>query len=114
MASSGKSTATRCLGCGCTDLRGCKWGCWWLVVDREKGVGWCSSCLTLVPFGGARIGHQLCVILGRGATPAEVVRIKRWRPKTKDWGPDEELRRSLIWTPVSPLDRRLRAVSARL
>lgn len=35
-----------CVQCGCTDTRACPAGCCWLVVDRERRVGVCSSCAT--------------------------------------------------------------------
>lgn len=31
----------RCRGCGCTDVRACPTGCWWV------GVEWCSACAVL-------------------------------------------------------------------
>ncbi len=33
-----------CIGCGCSDMRACDEGCYWLAVDREEGIGVCSSC----------------------------------------------------------------------
>lgn len=33
-----------CTGCGCTDSQACPEGCWWVTVDREKGIGTCSNC----------------------------------------------------------------------
>lgn len=33
-----------CIGCGCTDMHACEDGCHWLAVDREEGIGVCSSC----------------------------------------------------------------------
>jgi hypothetical protein len=34
----------RCIQCGCTDFCACLEGCYWIEVDRVKGVGVCSSC----------------------------------------------------------------------
>ena len=36
----------RCIECGCDDDYGCDEGCFWLRVDREAGLGVCSSCET--------------------------------------------------------------------
>lgn len=33
-----------CVGCGCTDDRACRHGCFWLRVDRIERKGVCSSC----------------------------------------------------------------------
>lgn len=33
-----------CLHCGCDDLHACAGGCQWVRVDRDLGVGVCSSC----------------------------------------------------------------------
>lgn len=33
-----------CLRCECTDSAACDSGCTWLAVDRERGLGICSSC----------------------------------------------------------------------
>jgi hypothetical protein len=38
------NTVAECVVCSCTDLEACEGGCSWLVVDREKRVGVCSSC----------------------------------------------------------------------
>ena len=34
----------RCIECGCDDDYACDEGCFWLRVDREAGLGVCSSC----------------------------------------------------------------------
>jgi len=34
----------RCIACGCTDLRACAGGCYWLDVNRDDGTGVCSKC----------------------------------------------------------------------
>lgn len=36
-----------CFGCGCTDTKACSSNgnnCHWLVIDKELGLGVCSSC----------------------------------------------------------------------
>ena len=33
-----------CVGCGCTDVRACPDGCFWLRVDYAAGQGVCSCC----------------------------------------------------------------------
>lgn len=33
-----------CVKCGCSDYAACPEGCAWVVVDRNEGVGVCSSC----------------------------------------------------------------------
>ena len=38
---------TECFGCGCTDTKACihdKKTCHWLMIDKELGLGVCSSC----------------------------------------------------------------------
>lgn len=35
---------SNCIGCGCDDQHACDGGCSWFVVDRNAGVGVCSSC----------------------------------------------------------------------
>lgn len=32
-----------CIICGCSDLAACPEGCAWIAVDRDKGVGICST-----------------------------------------------------------------------
>lgn len=39
-----------CIGCGCDDLHACYdkttgFGCSWVRLDREDGMGVCSECL---------------------------------------------------------------------
>ena len=34
----------KCLFCDCTDSHACKEGCYWVIVDRKKGIGVCSQC----------------------------------------------------------------------
>lgn len=43
MGVAGGDTDARCLICGCTDSYGCEDGCEWVIVDRAKKVGVCSS-----------------------------------------------------------------------
>lgn len=38
-----------CIGCGCSDRYGCKGGCHWLAVDRERHRGVCSQCAEHLP-----------------------------------------------------------------
>lgn len=33
----------KCIRCGCTDRRACPEGCGWIVVDRRRRIGICSS-----------------------------------------------------------------------
>lgn len=33
-----------CVACGCDDYHACEEGCWWIEVDRARGIGVCSSC----------------------------------------------------------------------
>jgi hypothetical protein len=33
-----------CIACGCTDRHACAGGCYWLRLDRGRGVGVCSAC----------------------------------------------------------------------
>lgn len=45
-----KNIAT-CVGCGCTDIKGCPvndegYSCTWIKVDYEAEVGVCSRCVT--------------------------------------------------------------------
>lgn len=39
-----------CIGCGCDDLNACDDGllgsCAWLIVDRARGLGVCTSCVS--------------------------------------------------------------------
>lgn len=35
---------SRCRVCGCTDSNACADGCSWVWVDRDAGIGVCSSC----------------------------------------------------------------------
>jgi hypothetical protein len=39
---------TACIGCGCTDEQGCLAvggvRCYWISVNRTRGVGMCSEC----------------------------------------------------------------------
>jgi hypothetical protein len=35
-----------CLGCGCSDLRGCPLGCWWVRLAVRFRVGLCSQCVS--------------------------------------------------------------------
>jgi hypothetical protein len=37
-------TEAYCRCCGCSDAAACPQGCAWVLVDREKGRGICSSC----------------------------------------------------------------------
>lgn len=37
-------TDCACIHCGCTDSNACDGGCSWLVVDRDRGLGVCTSC----------------------------------------------------------------------
>ncbi|MFL5909450.1 MAG: hypothetical protein ACJ768_02610 [Gaiellaceae bacterium] len=51
----------RCISCGCTDSRACQLGdgpCTWILVDRERERGLCSSCATLPQRIYAVIGDQ--------------------------------------------------------
>lgn len=45
-----------CIRCGCSDLNACPGpfgeGCSWLVLDRKRGIGICSSCEDLSKRGG--------------------------------------------------------------
>ena len=34
----------RCMRCGCTDMRACADGCYWVSVDYTLGAGVCSAC----------------------------------------------------------------------
>lgn len=40
----------KCIGCGCTDSKACVTSglfggtCFWVLVDRKKKIGVCSSC----------------------------------------------------------------------
>jgi len=34
----------KCIFCDCTDSHACKGGCYWVIVDRKKGIGVCSQC----------------------------------------------------------------------
>lgn len=44
-----KPAYASCSSCGCTDDRACVNCCWWLVVDRLKRSGVCSSCRPALP-----------------------------------------------------------------
>lgn len=37
------SNDAACIACGCTDSRACPGGCAWLYVQRERGLGLCST-----------------------------------------------------------------------
>lgn len=37
-----------CRCCGCTEAEACAGWCHWVLVDREKGWGICSSCEPLI------------------------------------------------------------------
>jgi hypothetical protein len=39
-----ESGEAECVQCGCRDSIACEDGCSWIVVDRDRGVGVCSSC----------------------------------------------------------------------
>lgn len=49
LATSKSQRSATCIGCGCTDHRACVDDatgarCHWLKVDRDRGIGACSSC----------------------------------------------------------------------
>jgi len=39
-----KPAVAICIRCGCTDDDACEGGCGWVVVDRLRAIGVCSSC----------------------------------------------------------------------
>ena len=40
----GVKKEAKCIFCGCTDSKACKGGCYWVIVDRKRGIGVCSQC----------------------------------------------------------------------
>lgn len=67
MTALGLSTISRCIGCGCTDLRACHGGCQWLVVDLRARLGVCSNCGEHLPRWKAGDRRQAFRVKGRRA-----------------------------------------------
>lgn len=62
-----KDSTCRC--CGCTDSAACLGGCSWVLVDRERKVGICSSCDELINLAVkliVRRAKRLCAEAKRG------------------------------------------------
>lgn len=38
------SRSRACRACGCTELRACPGGCWWVLLDVHSPSGICSTC----------------------------------------------------------------------
>lgn len=60
-------TTTRCVACGCDDDHACEEGCWWIEVDRARGIGVCSSCEPEHDVRVFRVGERVWIAGAGGA-----------------------------------------------
>lgn len=56
-----------CIECGCDDFHSCAEGCTWLRVDRNVGLGVCSSCAHRTQDwdrGDRTLGEEAAMVFG--------------------------------------------------